>query len=94
MIGLDPVFVSTIAMSVLGAFANVLIWSRSWRDLAAFEAVKCVLLGAIIGVFYYVLRVEHGFPDSAAAFAVGYSAKDMIEAFVERFKPKTQGVSK
>jgi hypothetical protein len=90
---LDPIFISTVAMSVLGALASVLVWAKSWRDLTGFEALKCILLGAIVGVLYYVLRVEHGFPDSAVSFAVGYSAKDMIEALVERLKPKATGGS-
>ncbi len=91
---MDPVFFTTVAMSVLGAVANVLLWAKSWRDLTGFEAAKCILLGAIVGILYYVLRVEHGFPDSAVSFAVGYSAKDMIEALVEKLKPKQQGASK
>ncbi len=86
---MDYNFIITVAMSTLGSIANVLIWAKTWRDLTEFDAVKSLALGVIIGVFYYVLRVEHGFPDNAVSFAVGYSAKDMIEALVEKFKPKT-----
>jgi 4-amino-4-deoxy-L-arabinose transferase-like glycosyltransferase len=86
-------FIVTVLMSALGALASVLVWAKSWRDLTEFEAVKSLALGILVGVFYYVLRVEHGFPDDAVSFAIGYSAKDMIEALVERFKPETRGGS-
>lgn len=80
-------FAVTIAMSTLGAVTNVMMWAKAWRDLTEFEAAKSIMLGIIIGVLYYVMRVEHGLPDDAVSFAVGYSAKDMIEAFVDRLKP-------
>jgi hypothetical protein len=84
-------FIITLLMSALGALASVFVWAESWKDLTEFEAVKSVALGILVGILYYTLRVEHGLPDSAMSFAVGYSAKDMIEALVERLKPKVGG---
>jgi len=84
----DYLLITTVLMSVLGAFSNVLLWSKSFKDLTSFEAVKTVLLGGIVGVVYYFLRTEHGFPDNVAAYTVGYSVRDILDGLIVRFKPK------
>jgi uncharacterized membrane protein YoaK (UPF0700 family) len=80
-------FALTVLMAVLGSFANVLMWIKSWDELTSFEASRTVLTGLVVGVLWYFMRVEHGVPDSVVTFVVGYTAKDVIESVVERFKP-------
>jgi hypothetical protein len=77
-------------MSVLGAFTNVLLWIKSWSELSSFEASKTLVLGIIVGILWYFMRVEHNLPDSVVSFVVGYTAKDIIEAVVQKFKPLQQ----
>jgi prepilin signal peptidase PulO-like enzyme (type II secretory pathway) len=83
-------FALTVLMAVLGSFANVLMWIKSWEELTSFEASRTVLIGFVVGVLWYFMRVEHGVPDSVVTFVVGYTAKDVIEAVVERFKPRVE----
>lgn len=77
----------TIGMAVLGALANILIWAESAGDIRRFESVKTILLGIIVGIVYYSLRIEHNFPDGVASFAIGYMAKDALDAIAQRFYP-------
>lgn len=78
----------TVSMCLLGAFANVLVWARRLEDLASFEVVRILALGVVVGVLWYFMRVEHNVPDSVVSFVVGYTAKDVLEAVVERFRPR------
>jgi len=76
----------TILMTSLGAISNVLIWAQKWEDLTSFEAIKSILLGFIVGVVWFFVRTERNLPDSLISFVIGYTAKDFIEALIERFK--------
>ena len=80
--------VVTVGLSVLGAIANVLLWIKSWEEVTSVEAVRTVLLGMIVGILWYFMRVEHGVPDSVVSFVVGYTAKDVLEGIIERFRPR------
>jgi hypothetical protein len=81
-------FLITLGMCVLGAFTNVLLWIKSWREITSFEATKTLLLGLIVGILWFFMRVEHNVPDSVISFVVGYCAKDILDAIVEKFKPE------
>jgi hypothetical protein len=81
-------FITTVCMSILGAFTNVLLWIKSWREITSFEAMRTLILGIIVGILWYFMRVEHNLPDSVVSFVVGYSAKDILDAIVEKLKPK------
>jgi prepilin signal peptidase PulO-like enzyme (type II secretory pathway) len=83
--------VLTLLMTVLGAFTNVLLWIRSWGELTSFEATRTLVLGLVVGVLWYFMRVEHNVPDSVVSFVVGYAARDIIEAVVQRFRPGFEG---
>jgi len=77
----------TITLCTLGALANVVAWAKTPKEIVSFEGVKSILLGLLVGIPWYFMRVEHGVPDSVVSFVVGYCAKDVIEALAERFKP-------
>ena len=79
-------FVLTVALCVLGAFTNVIMWARKPEDIASFEAVKTLVLGFVVGVVWYFARVEHGVPDSLLCFVVGYSSEDIVNAITARVK--------
>jgi len=74
-----------IINAVIGAFVNVLIHAKSWRDITKFSAVKSLVTGGIAGYVYYYLVTEHGFPDGLMAFVVGYTAHDFFDWLVRTF---------
>jgi len=82
-----PLVVYTVCMSVLGALAQVILWAKKPSDITTWEAVQSLIIGVIAGFLYATLRVEHGLPDGAMSFVVGYTAKDFIEAVAEKLKP-------
>jgi len=84
---MNELLILTITLSTLGAFANVILWAKSYKDIKSFEAVRTLTLGLIIGVVWYFMRVEHNVPDSVVSFVVGYSGKDIIDALIQKFKP-------
>jgi len=79
---------STVALfvvnAVIGSLLNVLMWCKSWEELKGWEAVKTVLIGAIVGYIYWWGHQEHGFPDGLMSILVGYSSKDFIEWVMTR----------
>lgn len=86
----DNVLLCTVLLSVLGSFTNVLMWIKSWQELTDFEATKTIALGFVVGILYYLLRVEHGFPDSIMSFVVGYASNDFLSWIIEKFGAKKQ----
>ena len=91
---MDVLLITTICLSTLGAFANVLLWAKSFKDITSYEGLRTLILGVIIGVVWYFMRVEHNVPDSVVSFVVGYAGKDAIDAIVQKFKPFKEGESK
>lgn len=84
----DSILIYTILLAILGSFTNVLLWIEKWSDVTSIKSIKTVVLGFIVGILYYILRVEHQFPDSIMAFIVGYSANDFLSFILEKFKLK------
>jgi len=77
-----------IMNAILGAFTNVLMWSKRVGDLATFRAFKHVVIGGIAGYVYWLLHEVHHVPDGVMSFVVGYVAEDFINWVARRFKPK------
>lgn len=68
---------------MLGGIIAEIVKSKTWRSLIKWYSIKAYLLGAAAGYIYYLLHVEHGFPDSLTSIVVGYTAKDFIENVVQ-----------
>jgi hypothetical protein len=75
-----------IVSGLLGGVASALLWAKSWQDLKKYDVFRAVVLGAIGGYLYWLIHTEWGAPDTVAAFFVGYSFKDIIEALAEKVK--------
>jgi len=82
-----------VVNAVIGAFLNVLMWSKSPKDVTSFEAIKTVVVGAIAGYIYWWGHQEHGFPDGMMSVLVGYSSKDFIDWVMDKvlWRPKQGG---
>ena len=72
-------------MGFLGGVVYALRWAKSYSDLKSYKVFQHIVIGTIIGYFYYYLHVEHGFPDSIGAAIAGYAGSDFIEFLVEKF---------
>lgn len=46
------------------------------------------MVGALSGVFYWMLHGEWTFPDAVVAVIIGYFGPDLIQAIMERPKPE------
>jgi len=75
-----------VFMGFLGAFLYVLVWSKSARDLASYESLRTLLVGAIVGYLYSLLHFNYNFPDLVMASVAGYFGVDFIEGVFERFR--------
>jgi len=80
-----------ILMGFLGAVAYILIWAKAWKDVKAFESVRHLIIGAIIGYVYYVAYSEYDFPNLLMCFIAGYMGPDAIAGLIEKLKPKKEG---
>ncbi len=71
---------------LLGAVLYVLIWSKTWRDLATYEAFRHLAVGALSGVFYWMLHSEYNFPNAVMSTVVGYFGPDLLQGIMEKLK--------
>jgi len=81
---MDLTVLMFVCNAIIGAFLNVLMWSKSVEDIKSYEAVKTVLIGAVVGYIYWWGYQSHGFPDGMMSILVGYSSKDFIEWVMEK----------
>lgn len=83
----EPIFEFVKAVSfpaflgLLGGAIHVLVLKYGWKE--KFNAVREILLGAFAGILYSLT----GLPDSLALIAVGFSATDIVEAFLRKRLP-------
>lgn len=74
-----------IINATIGAFLNVLMWSRRKDDLKKWKAIKTVMVGSIVGYIYWWGYETHGFPDGFMSIIVGYASQDFINWLIHRF---------
>ena len=77
-----------IVLGLLGGFTHVFMDSKIWNDLLKFESVKQIIVGGISGGLYWMLYVDHGFPNFIMAFVVGYSGTDFIIKLIDKMTKK------
>lgn len=71
---------------LLGASLYVLIWSRTWRDLATYESFRHLAVGVLSGVFYWMLHSEYNFPNAVMGAVVGYFGPDLLQGIMEKLR--------
>lgn len=71
---------------LLGAALYILVWSKTWRDLLSYTAFRHLVVGALSGVFYWMLHSEYNFPNSVMATVVGYFGPDLLQGIMEKLK--------
>jgi len=81
-----PQVMNFIVLGLLGGFANVLLWSKGWKDFTSLESCRYLVLGAIIGYLYTYLHSDYNFPNFVMTFVAGYMGPDFIQGILERFK--------
>jgi 4-amino-4-deoxy-L-arabinose transferase-like glycosyltransferase len=77
-----------IVSGLLGGVASALLWARSWQDLKKYDVFRAIVLGAIGGYLYWLMRTEWSVPDGVMAFFFGYAFQDIIEAIAEKVKQR------
>ena len=80
---LVTVLTSTVIASI-GGIGHAVAWSKSLKDLKKWEAVKRMILGAVAGFLYGLMRVEYGAPDGVVSFISGWFGVDFIESVIAR----------
>jgi len=85
-----PAIALFVINGVIGALLNVLMWAKSCQELKGFEAIKTIIIGALVGYLYYFAHQEHGLPDGMMSILVGYAGKDFVEWALEKFGPKKE----
>jgi len=70
----------------LGALLSMMLWSKSYRDLYDYAAIRSYVVGAIVGYIYYYLYSEYAFPNAVMCIVAGYFGQDFVEALLSRFK--------
>jgi hypothetical protein len=86
MFSLEQIVLSVV-LAVLGGMGYVFFW-RLYENVK--EAARHLVLAAIAGVIYAILRSEHGFPDLIVTMIVGWWAPDFLSGLAERMKPKKE----
>jgi hypothetical protein len=74
-----------VFMGFLGGFLYALFWSKKWRDMVSFEAVRHMICGCIIGYIYSILHSVYNYPNLIMGFVAGWMGVDFIQGLVERF---------
>lgn len=78
-------------LGLLGGFTHVFVDSKTWNDLLKFESVKQMIVGGISGGLYWMMYLEHNFPNTIMAFVVGYSGTDFIIKLIEKYQDSKGG---
>lgn len=78
-------------MGFLGALAYRLAWSRSFEELRGYESLRHLALGPLVGLVYYHLHTDYGFPDKVMTFVAGWAGADFLEAFISRVRRPVPG---
>jgi hypothetical protein len=73
---------SGLFFGILGGGVYALLWYRTRAEW--FEAVKRIILGAVVGILYQYT----GFPNELNTFTAGYMAIDVLEFFITRYKDR------
>ncbi|PUA31332.1 MAG: hypothetical protein B7O98_09500 [Zestosphaera tikiterensis] len=73
-----------IVNGTLGAFLNVLMWSKAVEDLKSFKTFKLVFIGALTGYIYWWAHSEYNIPNGLLSIMAGYTAEDFLEWIMEK----------
>jgi len=76
----------SIFLAAIGAVSYVWFWSRRWRDLITFKAIRCIVLGIFAGFAYYLMRLQWNAPDHFITMMVGWFASDFLSAIAKKVK--------
>lgn len=70
------------AWGALGGVVYAMLWYRKRSEW--YEAVKRIVLGAVVGVLFS----QTGFPNSVNTFVAGYFSIDALEYFIMEYKKR------
>jgi len=73
-----------IINGTIGAFLNVLMWSKSFEDFKSFKSLKLILIGALTGYIYWWAHSEYNVPNGLLSIMAGYTAEDLLEWLLEK----------
>jgi hypothetical protein len=74
-------------MGFLGALLYILIWSKKAEDLKAYDNIRHLVIGLIVGYIYSILHSDYNFPNGIMALVAGYMGPDFVQALIEKLKP-------
>ena len=80
--------ISFSALGLLGGIISAWVNAKSFKKLIAFESIRFVVLGALIGLVYHFLYSIWNWPNNVMAIIAGYAGTDFIDFLVEKHRIK------
>jgi len=80
-----------IVNGMIGAILNVLMWSKSFKDLKSFKSFKIIIIGALAGYIYWWAHSEYNIPNGLLCIMAGYTAEDFFEWLLEKMPWSKKG---
>jgi len=71
-------------LGLFGGLVNVVINAKSLADFITFYSGRILLLGFLVGVFYWFLHTKKTWPDSVMAIVAGYAGANFIDTIIRR----------
>ena len=84
-----PEILFFILLGTLGGLTYVFMASDSWDDFKEFNSQKRIILGGIIGIIYFYLHSDWGYPNAVMTWVSGYMGPTFVDQLVEKRKKVT-----
>lgn len=81
-----PQILLFIIMGAVGGLTYVFMIADSWDDFIEFNSQKRIILGGIVGLIYFYMHSDWGYPNAIMTWVSGYMGPIFVEQLIEKRK--------